>query len=153
MPSNIRVTFFHDSTALVRPGLLTVEASRSHSGTPHSIGLLWTSDQPIAEALPEKQITLTRDRRPFPRQNSNLKSQQTCAGRPSPHTARPLGSTHSFHKRIVIIIFLWPAICQFLVMNGVTAVVRYLAVFASLSCCYPPKSGKTLKICPSFKYV
>ena len=26
-----------------------VEASRSHSDTPHSIGLLWTSDQPDAE--------------------------------------------------------------------------------------------------------
>jgi hypothetical protein len=30
-------------------GLLTVEASRSHSDTPHSVGLLWTSDQPDAE--------------------------------------------------------------------------------------------------------
>jgi hypothetical protein len=30
-------------------GLLIVEASRSHSDTPHSIGLLWTSDQPDAE--------------------------------------------------------------------------------------------------------
>jgi hypothetical protein len=26
--------------------LLIVEASRSHSDTPHSVGLLWTSDQP-----------------------------------------------------------------------------------------------------------
>jgi hypothetical protein len=30
-------------------GLLTVEASRSHSDTLHSVGLLWTSDQPDAE--------------------------------------------------------------------------------------------------------
>jgi hypothetical protein len=29
-------------------GLLIVEASRSHSDTPHSVGLLWTSDQPVA---------------------------------------------------------------------------------------------------------
>ena len=27
-------------------GLLVVEDSRSHSGTPHSVGLLWMSDQP-----------------------------------------------------------------------------------------------------------
>jgi hypothetical protein len=29
--------------------LLTIEASRSHSDTPHSVGLLWTSDQPDAK--------------------------------------------------------------------------------------------------------
>jgi len=29
--------------------LVTVESSRSHVGTPHSVGLLWTSDQPDAE--------------------------------------------------------------------------------------------------------
>jgi hypothetical protein len=30
-------------------GLLIIEASRSHLDTPHSVGLLWTSDQPDAE--------------------------------------------------------------------------------------------------------
>jgi hypothetical protein len=31
-------------------GLLIIEASRSHFlDTPHSVGLLWTSDQPVAE--------------------------------------------------------------------------------------------------------
>jgi len=34
---------------LVGQGLLIIEASRSHSDTPHSVGLLWTSDQPAAE--------------------------------------------------------------------------------------------------------
>jgi hypothetical protein len=33
---------------LVGHGLLIIDASRSHSDTPHSIGLLWTSDQPDA---------------------------------------------------------------------------------------------------------
>jgi hypothetical protein len=33
----------------VGQGLLTVEASQSHSDTPHSVGLLWTRDQPDAE--------------------------------------------------------------------------------------------------------
>ena len=32
---------------LVGQGLLIIEASRSH--TPHSVGPLWTSDQPDAE--------------------------------------------------------------------------------------------------------
>jgi hypothetical protein len=35
----------------VGQGLLIIEASRSHSDTPHSVGLLWTSDQPHAETL------------------------------------------------------------------------------------------------------
>jgi len=30
-------------------GFLFIEASRSHSDTPHTVGLLWTSDQPVAE--------------------------------------------------------------------------------------------------------
>jgi hypothetical protein len=29
---------------------LTIKASRSHSDTPHSVGLLWTRDQPDAES-------------------------------------------------------------------------------------------------------
>jgi hypothetical protein len=34
---------------VVGQGLLIVEASRSHSDTPHPVGLLWTSDQSVAE--------------------------------------------------------------------------------------------------------
>jgi len=34
---------------LVGLGLLTVNAVRSHSDTPHSVGLLWTSDRSDAE--------------------------------------------------------------------------------------------------------
>jgi hypothetical protein len=30
-------------------GLLIIEASLSHSDTPHSVGLLWTGDQPDDE--------------------------------------------------------------------------------------------------------
>jgi hypothetical protein len=41
--------FFHCSTALVCLGLLIVVASRSYSDTPHSVGLLWTSDWPDAD--------------------------------------------------------------------------------------------------------
>ena len=33
------------TTALLGPGFLTIEASRSHSDTPQWVGLLWTSDQ------------------------------------------------------------------------------------------------------------
>jgi len=34
---------------LVGQGLLIIDTSRSHSDTPHSVGFLWTSDQPDAE--------------------------------------------------------------------------------------------------------
>jgi hypothetical protein len=35
--------------SLLGQGLLIIEASRSHSDTPHSVGLLWTRDRPEAE--------------------------------------------------------------------------------------------------------
>ena len=35
------------------PGFLRVEGSLSHSDTPHSVGLLWTSDQPTQRTLPD----------------------------------------------------------------------------------------------------
>jgi hypothetical protein len=34
---------------LVRQGLHVIEASRSHSDTPLSVGILWTGDQPDEE--------------------------------------------------------------------------------------------------------
>ena len=41
--------------SLVGRVLLTVQASRSHSNTPQSVGLHWTSDQPVAETLPDNK--------------------------------------------------------------------------------------------------
>jgi hypothetical protein len=49
-------------------GLLIIKASRSHTlDTPHSEGLLWTSDQPVAETSNWQHTTHTRDRHPCPR--------------------------------------------------------------------------------------
>jgi len=44
--------------------------------TPHSIGLLWTSDQPDAETSTWQYTTITRDRLSFPGRDSNPQSQQ-----------------------------------------------------------------------------
>jgi hypothetical protein len=33
----------------VGQGLLIIEASQSHSDTPHSVGVLWRSDRPNSE--------------------------------------------------------------------------------------------------------
>ena len=42
-------------------GLLIIEVSRSHSDTPQSVGLLWTSDQPDTETSTSQHTTLIRD--------------------------------------------------------------------------------------------
>jgi hypothetical protein len=41
--------------------LLIIEASWSHSDTPHSVGLLWTSDKPVVETSTWQITTLTTD--------------------------------------------------------------------------------------------
>ena len=41
--------FFITQQPLVSLGLLTVEFSRSHSDTPHSVGLLWTKYWSVAD--------------------------------------------------------------------------------------------------------
>ena len=47
--SNGLHNFLSAPTALVGVGLLIVEVSRSHSDTPHKVGLLWTSVRPVEE--------------------------------------------------------------------------------------------------------
>jgi hypothetical protein len=41
---------------LVGQGLVIIKASRPHSDTPHSVGLIWTSDQPDAQKGGHKEI-------------------------------------------------------------------------------------------------
>jgi hypothetical protein len=50
---------------LLGQGLLIIEASQSHS-----VGLLWTSDQPDAETSTWQHTTLTTDRNAKPRRGS-----------------------------------------------------------------------------------
>jgi hypothetical protein len=70
---------------LVGQGLLIIEASRSHSDTPHSVGLSWTSDQSDAETSTWQHTTPKRDRHPYPRrQDSNPQTQQARDRRPAP---------------------------------------------------------------------
>ena len=51
----------HGSTVLVGLDLLIVEVSRLHSDTLHSLGLLWTSDRPVAETSTWQNTTLAKD--------------------------------------------------------------------------------------------
>ena len=43
--------FPHGQKPPVGRGLLIIEDLRSHSDAPHSVGLLWTSAQPVGETL------------------------------------------------------------------------------------------------------
>ena len=56
------VLFFCGTTNLSRPGPPHCRASRSLSDTANSVGLLWTSDQPEAEASTLHHRTFTRER-------------------------------------------------------------------------------------------
>ena len=66
--SCINNTFFFP--VALRPnaghGLLIREVSRSHNDAPQSVGLLWTSDQLVAETSTWQHTTLTTDKHPCP---------------------------------------------------------------------------------------
>jgi hypothetical protein len=83
--------FFNVLTEQVRLRLL-YDVPQSYSDTPHSLGLLWTSDRPVAESSTLQHTTLTRDRHPSPRRNSNLQSQQAKVHRLTRKIARLPGS-------------------------------------------------------------
>jgi len=46
----LNIHYFYGKTAPSWPGRPIIEALRSHSDTPHWVGILWTSDQPEADA-------------------------------------------------------------------------------------------------------
>jgi hypothetical protein len=55
-----RIFFPMAQQPLVGQGLLIVDASRSHSDIPHSVGLLWTSDQPDTETSTWQHTTFNK---------------------------------------------------------------------------------------------
>jgi len=65
--------------------LILDEVSRSHTTTQDkSVGLLWTSDQLVAETCTWQHTTLTTDKHPCNWQDSNLRSEQASGRRPTP---------------------------------------------------------------------
>jgi hypothetical protein len=69
----------------------TFPHSMTHAHT-HSVGLFWTMDEPVAETATWQQTTLSTERYPCPRRDSNPHSQQASGCRPTPQTVRLLGS-------------------------------------------------------------
>jgi len=56
----------------------------THNDAPQSVELLWTSDQSVAETSTLKHTTLTTDKHPCPRWDSNPQSQQASGRRRTP---------------------------------------------------------------------
>jgi hypothetical protein len=51
--SSLNIFLLMAQQPIMGHGLLIIEASRSHSDTPHPVGLLWTSDQPTQRPVPD----------------------------------------------------------------------------------------------------
>ena len=56
----------------------------THNDAPQSVGLLWRSDQSVAETSTWQHTTLTTDKHPCPRWDSNSQSQLASGRRPMP---------------------------------------------------------------------
>ena len=56
----------------------------THNDAPQPVGLLWTSDQLVSETSTWQHTTLTTDKRPRYRWDSNPQSQQANGRRPTP---------------------------------------------------------------------
>jgi hypothetical protein len=76
--------FDHGSRALVGLGFLILQVPRSYSDTPHSVGLLWTSDRPVTGTSTWQYTTLTRDWHSRSRWDSNPQTEQATSHRPTP---------------------------------------------------------------------
>jgi hypothetical protein len=70
---------------------LTSGDPRSYSDTPHLVGLVWMSDQPVPETSTWQHTTLTRYRYKCLPRDSNPQSQQASGRRPMSWTAQSLG--------------------------------------------------------------
>jgi hypothetical protein len=79
-----RIIFSVEQQRLEGQGLLFIEASKSHSETPPSVGLPWMSDQPVADTSTWQHTKLTTHRHPCPRRDSNAQPQQASGHRPTP---------------------------------------------------------------------
>ena len=122
---------------------LIFEVSRSHSDTPHSVGLLWTSDRPVAETSTWQHST--RDRHPCPRRDTN--SQSKHCDRPQTHDLDRAASRFEYciiPLRLLlllsVIIYLWmltllysPAIYCLAISLPPGVETRVLSVFIVLS--------------------
>ena len=72
--------FSMEQQPIMDQGLPIIEASRSHSDTPHSAELLWTSDRPVVDTSTWRHL----DRHLCHEAGYELQSQQVSGRRPTP---------------------------------------------------------------------
>jgi hypothetical protein len=93
---NLFLFNLNSSTDSLKGNRVTVAPDHDTRTHTHSLSLCivlpWIRDRPVAETCNWKHTTLTRDRHPYYRRDSNLQSQKACGCRPTPETARPLES-------------------------------------------------------------
>jgi len=56
----------------------------THNDAPHSVGLIWTNDQPVAETSTWQHTTLATDRHPCRRRDWNPQFQQASGRKSTP---------------------------------------------------------------------
>jgi len=56
----------------------------TYNNVPQQVGLLWTSDESVAETSTWQHTTLTTHKHPSPGWDSSLRSQQASGRRPTP---------------------------------------------------------------------
>jgi hypothetical protein len=92
---------------LVCQGLPLIEASRSHSDTPHTVGRLWTRGQPVAETCTWQHTTITRQtvKPPTGLQPAIPKSQWWPPGSENSSSIIESGRSHRIRMHIKPIFF------------------------------------------------
>jgi len=68
---NLCLLFYMVEQPTVGQDLLIIEATRSHSDTPPSVGLLQTGNHTVAQTSTWQHTTPTKDRRPYSRRDFN----------------------------------------------------------------------------------
>ena len=96
---NYNVCFWCDSPQWARPHHLR-GFYITHNDAPQSVGLLWTSDQLVAETSTWQHTTLIANKHPCPRCDSNPQSQQASGRRPTPFDRVATGTGHNKVRHI-----------------------------------------------------
>jgi len=78
------VFFFTKAQQWAKASSLSRNYDPPHSDTPHSVGLLWTSDQPDTETSSWQHTTFTADKHPCPQWDSNPQSLKASGRRYTP---------------------------------------------------------------------
>jgi hypothetical protein len=125
--NNILLFFFFSGSAAQR-GLWPLRSRGfliTHNDAPQSVGLLWTSDQLVAETSTRQHTTYTADKHSCPRWDSNPRSQQA-----SDRAATGTGKQSLIqirNKREILLIFL--RINSWIVRKGRREAVKHNHTF------------------------